>query len=343
YTSDVLHFFQSPWTFDPAEEYLFSEQEILDDQLRMMFTCCHPSISSDSQIALILKTLCGFSIVEIAKAFLTNNENINKRLVRARKKIRDAKIHFEVPNVDKLGSRLKVVLEAIYLLFNEGYNASTGDDLIRLELCNEAIRLNELIINHQSIKNNSDAYALLALMQLNASRFKARQNDEGIILTLEQQDRSLWNQDLIKKGLANLERSANNKQISIYHILASISAYHCIDTDFKSTDWKSILALYDNLVRIDSSPIILLNRAVAFSKIEGAQKAIQELDKIKNDQIISSYYLFHSTIAEFYIQNNQFLNASESLERAIQLTSMQAEKKLLESRLTLCREKIILY
>jgi RNA polymerase sigma factor (sigma-70 family) len=205
YTTDVIHLLQSEWTAEPAADHLFSEKEILDDQLRMMFTCCHPSISSDSQVALILKTLCGFSIPEIAKAFLTNEENINKRLVRARQKIRESKIAFEVPAGKDLKEKLRVVLEIIYLLFNEGYSASTGQELIRYEICEEAIRLTEIIKGHPAIHDKSNVYALLALMQLNASRFRARQDAEGNIFTLEQQNRSLWDITLIGKGFLYLE------------------------------------------------------------------------------------------------------------------------------------------
>ena len=272
YTSDVAHFLDSEWTVQPALNHIFSEQQILDDQLRMMFTCCHPSISSDSQVALTLKTLCGFSILEIAKAFLTTEENINKRLVRARQKIRDDKIAFEVPEGMFLETRLAAVLETIYLLFNEGYSASTGNDLIRFELCGEAIRLAGIIAEHQAIQNKSNVYAVLALMYLNSSRFKARTSDRGDILTLAEQDRSQWDLDLMQKGFVFLEKSTVNNTLSIYHILAAISAYHCAARDFESTDWKSILSLYDKLVQIDCTPIVMLNRAIVVAKVNGARE-----------------------------------------------------------------------
>ncbi len=269
YTSDVVHLLRSEWTAEPAVNHLFSEKEILDDQLRMMFTCCHPSVSPDSQVALILKTLCGFSIPEIARAFFTNDENINKRLVRARQKIRESKIPFEIPPGKSLKPRLKTVLETIYLVFNEGYSASTGADLVRYEVCEEAIRLAEIIAAHESIEDKSTIYALLALMQLNSSRFRARQDAEGNILTLEQQNRSLWDFALMKEGFINLDRSMPANEISIYHILATISSYHCSAPDYESTDWKSILALYDRLVGIDNSPVVLLNRRSGAFKSRG--------------------------------------------------------------------------
>lgn len=316
----------------------FSEESISDDQLRMMFVCCHPCISKDSQIALILKTLCGFSISEIAKSFLTNNENINKRLVRARKTIREDDIPFEVPSVDQLDKRVGVVLEAIYLLFNEGYSASSGDEVIRKELCQESIRLAEMIVNHLYITNKSDTYALIALMQLNTSRFKAREDEYGNIMTLGQQDRSKWDYHIMERGFSNLEIAAQHTQISRYHILAAISAYHCSAKDFDSTDWDSILTLYDKLISIENSPIIILNRAIVLSKVGNPEKALQELAVIENDKIIKSNYLFYSTQAEFYIQLNEFSMAKNVLRKAIELAPLPKEKQMLEHRLKTCYE-----
>jgi RNA polymerase sigma-70 factor (ECF subfamily) len=315
---------------------IFSEQEIQDDQLRMIFTCCHPSISSDSQIALALKTLCGFSISEIARAFITTDENINKRLVRARQKIRDDKIPFEVPLGKDIVKRVETVLETIYLLFNEGYSASSGTDLIRYEVCEEAIRLAEIISQYSSIENKSNVYALLALMQLNASRFSSRLDADGKIITLEKQNRLLYNYPLMEKGFSNLEKSSSTNEISIYHILATISAYHCSAVEYKATDWKSILVLYDKLVLIDNSPIVLLNRAIALSKVSGAEKAILELEQIKSSAILQSNHLFYSTQAELFIELNQISNARKAFEMAIQFAPLDTEKEFLQNRLSDC-------
>jgi RNA polymerase sigma factor (sigma-70 family) len=349
YASHVSHYLRNeevitgtgtgPWTEPPLHEF-FSEQQILDDQLRMIFTCCHPAISTDSQVALALKTLCGFSISEIAKAFLTTEENINKRLVRARQKIREGKIPFEVPMGKELDKRVETVLETIYLLFNEGYSASKGDDIIRYDLCEEAIRLAEMLEKHSAIQDKSDTCALLALMQLNASRFRSRLDKEGNILTMAEQDRSLWDRQLITKGISNLQRSIVGNRISVYQILAAISAHHCSAPDFESTDWKSILLLYDNLVRIENSPVVLLNRAIVLSKLNGAEKALNELEQLKDIPSLRSYHLFYSTQAELYIQLNQFANAMTSLEKAIRLSSVEAEKDLLKKKLEQCRKKI---
>lgn len=327
---------------DPLLHDFFSEQEIADDQLRMIFTCCHPSISADSQIALTLKTLCGFSIQEIAKAFLTSEENIHKRLVRARQKLREGHVVFEVPNTAEIEQRLGIVLQTIYLLFNEGYSASTGTDVVRFELCLEAVRLTEMMAEHGSIQHKSGIFALLALMQLNASRFSARQTQEGNILTLAEQDRSLWNQLLIQKGLQNLEKSTSENYISIYHILAAISAYHCVAPNFESTDWKSILSLYDNLLTLDNSPVVLLNRAIALSKVNGAAIGITALESILESPSLQSSHLFFLTQAEMYFELGNFTQATGFFERAGQLANLPAEKELVKKRLKSCQEKLFL-
>jgi RNA polymerase sigma factor (sigma-70 family) len=336
YATEAAHFLKSEWTANAALETLFSESQIKDDQLRMMFTCCHPAISQDSQIALTLKTLCGFSLSEIAKAFLTTEENVNKRLVRARQKIRDDQIPFEVPSAINMDGRLEAVLQTIYLLFNEGYKASTGPNLIRYELCEEAIRLGEIIANSSSIVDNSEVPACLALMYLNASRFNARQNENGEILTMEEQDRSQWDKALMQKGFAYLEQAASGKKISVYHILAAISGYHCSATDFASTDWKSILLLYDKLGEIDPSPLVALNRAVALSKVEGPDKAITALEKLKDIPVLKSYHLYYSTLGAFYIQAGRFDRARDVLKTAMSLAHLPAEQELLRKKLELC-------
>jgi RNA polymerase sigma factor (sigma-70 family) len=338
YVSEMAGAGQHGWT-EPTRKHIFSQQQILDDQLRMIFTCCHPSISTNSQIALALKTLCGFSISEIARAFLTTEETLNKRLVRARQKIREARVPFEVPRGTELEGRVKAVLETIYLLFNEGYSASAGNDVIRHDLCEEAIRLAEIMERHPAIKSKSDVYALLALMQLNASRFNARQDKEGNLLTLAEQDRSLWNKDLIAKGISNLKKSIEGTYVSVYQVLATISAHHSTAPDIETTDWNSILLLYDSLVQLDSSPIVLLNRAIAKSKVTGAGPALAELDDLKDNVVLKDYHLYYSTKAELSIQLGQYSEALDSLEKAFRLATLDAEKRLITRRIEFCRGK----
>ena len=323
----------------PAAAVL-AEQEIADDRLRLMFVCSHPLVPVEVQAALALKTLCGFSVTEIARAFLTTEAAIAKRLTRAKQRIREAQIAFEIPVGEELTPRLDGVLQSLYLLFNEGYSASSGIDLIRYEICEEAIRLAEIIATHAAIKDKWQVYALLALMQLNACRLKARQDKDGNILTLEQQDRSLWDLALMEKGFINLDKSAYAEQITSYHILASISAYHCATINHKPADWVSILNLYDSLIKLDNSPVVLLNRAIALAKVNGAAKAIEELEKIKNAPTLKTYHLFYSTQATLYMDTEQFPKAVSALRAAIEFAPLQAEKKLLHKQMALCLEKI---
>ncbi len=324
---------------EPAFERIYTDKEIADDQLRMIFTCCHPAISSDSQVALTLKTLCGFSIPEIAKAFLSNEENINKRLVRARKMIKDANVAFEVPSGQELEQRLPSVLETIYLLFNEGYDASSGDQSIRYELCEEAIRLAEIIVSNPTVES-SNSYALLALMTLNVSRFDSRTDESNNLLDLESQDRSKWNQDLIKKGLYYLEFAAAQREISIYHILATISAHHCTATTYESTDWESILSLYDMLIEIDKSPIVQLNRVIVLSKVSDPKTALKQLNNIKNNSVFQSYLPYYTTRAELHFENNEVSLAIDLLNQALKLTKKEQHKTLINNRLHHYEKKI---
>ena len=339
YSAEASHLLQSAWTAEPALDYLFSSAQIQDDQLRLIFTCCHPVISADSQIALALKTICGFSIAEIARAFLTSEENISKRLVRARQKIREQKMPFEVPQGHELEERQQAVLDTIYLLFNEGYSASGGNDLIRFTLCEEAIRLAEIISIHPLITAKANVFALLALMQLNASRFKARQDSDGNIITLEEQNRGLWDFELMKKGFVSLYKSANGDQISVFHILAAISAYHCSASDYKSTDWNSILSLYDKLLLLDHSPVVRLNRVIALSKVAGPEQAVIELRKMGDSSLLNSYHLYYSTLASLLMESGLFEEALPILQKAIGLTPVAAEKVLLQKKWNLCKRK----
>ncbi len=318
--------------FDILQTDFFSEDQILDDQLRMMFVCCHPSISHDSQIALILKTLCGFNINEIAKSFLTNKESINKRLVRARKTIRENEIPFELPANTEMEKRMDAVLEAIYLLFNEGYNASNGEELIRRDLCNESIRLAELVVENKAIGQKSEVYALIALMQLNSSRFKSREDQQGNILTLSEQNRSLWDLEIMERGFTNLKKAAEDQPISAYHLMASISAYHCSARDFKSTDWESIILLYDKLYSLNKSPLLILNRSIALSNSGKTREALVQLVSIENEKLIKTNYLFYSAKAETHFQLKEYNHAQLALKRAIELAPLVAEKRLLEKR-----------
>lgn len=339
YSSEVAHFLQSEWTAEPSLQHLFSDQEIADDQLRMMFTCCHPGITEDSQIALTLRTLCGFSIPEIARAFLTSEENINKRLVRARKYIRKNHIRFEVPAGSELEKRQDAVLETMYLMFNEGYSALEGDDIIRRDLCREAVRLTEIMADHPKISQKSNTYALLSLMLLDASRFTTRQSDDGSLIELADQDRSQWDDKMIEKGLGYLYKAfeGETKIISKYQILATISAHHCTAKSEEATDWAGILSLYDNLMEIEPSAVVLLNRAVAISKVYNAQKAIDELEKLKSDPALKNYPLYFSVLGEFYSMTGKHSKAAGHFQQALKRTHNHKEIALLRKKIKRCK------
>jgi RNA polymerase sigma factor (sigma-70 family) len=319
---------------DPDESPAF-DTEIKDRRLQLMFACCHPLIPQESQTALALKTLCGFSPAEIASAFLTSEAAIAKRLVRARQKIRELNVPFEIPSGEALSGRLDSVLQTLYLLFNEGYKASSGDQLIRQDLCEEAIRLTELLVA-QPAGNQPRTRALLALMWLTAARLPARLSPEGQLLRLKEQDRSIWNKGMIARGLIHLGQSAAGNEITAYHLQACIAACHCAAPDYASTDWPQILGLYDQLVGMDDSPVLALNRAVALAEVQGTLAGMGAIDAMSNSQSLESYYLLYAVRAEFAMQQEDLVAAAEHLRRAIELTEVTSEKSFLNERLRQC-------
>jgi len=306
--------------------------EMHDERLRLIFVCCHPAIPQEAQIALALKTLCGFNAIEIAKAFLTTEAAINKRLVRARQSIRRLKIQFEIPQGAELAERLDAVLQTLYLLFNEGYKVSAGDNLIREELCYEAIRLTSMLAEHPA-GNGPETYALLALMLLNAARLSSRVDDTGNLLRLQEQDRSTWNQIMIARGILCLSQSAAGEELTTYHLQAAIAAVHCAAADYESTNWKQILNLYDQLVRLDDSPIVALNRAVAVAEVNGPAAGIKAVETIAKSAKLNSYYLFYAILGEFESQLGNFANAANHLRKAHRLTNVKSERMLLAKKL----------
>ncbi|MDN5212036.1 sigma-70 family RNA polymerase sigma factor [Fulvivirgaceae bacterium BMA12] len=316
----------------------FSPHKIADSLLEMMFVCCHSALSREARVVLILKTLCGFNISEIARAFITNHETINKRLVRARKALKENQVQFEIPEQD-LGPRLSSVLEAIYLLFNEGYNATTGDHLIRYELCLEAIRLTKLIVDHPKFESNTTAHALLALMYLNSARFETRLDSDGNILEMSQQDRSRWNTKLINQGLFHLDEIRNAKEIGIYPILATVAAHHATAATYEDTDWRSILTLYDQLLTFDNSPVVKLNRAVALAKVHGNQQALKALAALEATGALRSYAPFYATLGSLQMEEGFYSKAEINFRHALQLTGTTPSTKALNTKLAECIKK----
>ena len=302
-----------------------------------MFVCCHPVIPSEAQVALALKTLCGFSVIEISRAFLTTEAAIAKRLTRAKQKIQEAHVVFEIPVGAELARRLESVLQSLYLLFNEGYKASSGDKLVREELCNEAIRLTELLARHRA-GNQPKTQALLALMLLNAARIPAREDDQGNLLRLEEQDRTRWDQTMIARGMSRLRESAGGGEISEYHLQAGIAACHATAVDYQSTDWARILSLYDRLVEFDDSPVVALNRAVAAANVHGPEVGLRAVTAIHKSKRLNSYYLLYAVLGEFERRLNHRQAAVEQFRKAFELAETKSERAFLLKRLQECEE-----
>jgi RNA polymerase sigma-70 factor (ECF subfamily) len=302
-----------------------SEHEIRDDALRLMFVCAHPAIATDAQVVLALKVLCGFNTGEIARAFLTSEAAIEKQLTRTRQRIQEAAVGFEIPEGEDLAPRLNGVLAALYLLFNEGYKASTGEQLLRVELCREAIRLASLLVAHPA-GDTPRSHALLALMLLSSARFPARQDERGELLRLDDQDRSQWDQSLIDQGLLHLAAAAHGDDVSDYHLQAGIAACHCLAPDADSTDWERILRHYDQLHGRNPSPIVALNRAVAVAHVQGAQAGLDAIGAIPRRERIETHYLLHAVIGELQQRLERHREAAESFRRALQLSEVGPEQ-----------------
>jgi RNA polymerase sigma-70 factor (ECF subfamily) len=318
---------------------IFKDQEIADGRLRMMFVCCHPMIPADSQAALALKTLCGFGVAEIASALLTTEAAVAKRLTRAKQKIREARIRFEIPAGEELGRRLEGVLQTLYLLFNEGYKASSGENLIREELCREAIRLASLLAEHPA-GDQPKTHALLSLLMMNGARLATRLDGEGNLLRLQEQDRARWDQAMIARGLYHFKRSADGDEITAYHLDAGIAFCHCTARDYASTNWPHILELYDKLMEFDDSPVVALNRAVALAEVRGAEAGLAAAQEIQNAQSLESYHLLYAVLGEFELRLNHSRAAAAHFRKSIQLAEIKSEQEFLSKRLRECEEQI---
>jgi RNA polymerase sigma-70 factor (ECF subfamily) len=324
--SSALH---SEWAIGASVNQLFLEHEIQDSQLRMMFACCHPAIPAESQIALMLKVLCGLSVYEIASAFLTNHETIQKRIARAKEKLREEKVRIDLPSSADMAERLDTVLKTLYLLFNEGYYSTNHADNIREDLCLEAMRLTYLLEQNSST-SLPKVRALLALMCLHVSRFDARMNEDGAIILLEEQDRTKWNRTLIDKGIAFLEKASEGNELSDYHLEAAIASVHAQSPDFQHTNWQKILMMYDLLIELKPGPMVALNRAIAVGYALGPQEGLSELKKMSD---MESSHLFHAAIGNFENILGNKGKACSHYEKAMMLTDSEREKKFLQRKL----------
>jgi RNA polymerase sigma factor (sigma-70 family) len=320
-----------------AEEAVLLEHEVKDDQLRMLFVCANPEIPRESQIVFALKTLCGFSVEEIALRLFQNREAVYKRLQRARSTLRECVVELEPANLGELATRLPAVLEILYLLFTESYSSAQPDQLIRHELCEEAIRL-ALLLEEHPVGALPETAALLALMYLDAARFDSRVDGTGGLLLLEQQDRSLWDRDLIAIGISCLHRAARGDVFTRYHAEAAIAAEHCLAPTYEQTRWAEIARLYQMLDGVAPSPINTLNRSIAIAEWHGPEAALALLEAINPPAWLLGYYLWDATLGELYRRRGDRDRAVAHLTRALSAAPTHAEKALLRRRLDACSD-----
>jgi len=311
---------------------IFTEEEIDDSVLRMMFACCHPAIPPESQIALTLKTLGGLSVLEIAHAFLASEETIAKRIYRAKERIRKDKIKLEPPGIFDLAHRIDSVLHVLYLLFNEGYHSSHSDSVIREDLCGEAMRLTYLLTQHKAT-NLPKVNALMALMCFQSSRFSARTGDLGEVILLANQDRTKWSQSLIKQGQHFLLKASSGSKLSEYHIEASIAAIHCSSSEFENTPWDKLLTLYEILNEIKPGPMVSLNKAIAIGYAISPNEGIKELLKING---LENHYLYLTALGTFYFLQNDGMVAKRYFEKALSNTGSGKEADLIKQKIKMC-------
>jgi RNA polymerase sigma-70 factor, ECF subfamily len=306
------------------------EDSLEDDRLRLIFTCCHPSLAPEAHVALTLREVCGLTTEEIAKAFLTTPRTLAQRIVRAKAKIRETPIPYEVPTPQELPERLGAVLQVVYLVFNEGYSAAAGAEVMRSELTGEAIRLGRLLTELQP---EPEVIGLLALMLLQESRHAARTSPTGELILLENQDRSLWNRGQIAEGVALLEKALKSRRFGAYTLQAAIAAVHAEAESVAATDWRQIVALYGRLARIQPSPVVQLNRAVAIAMCDGPEAGLAQIDAVLEQGELANYYLAHSARADMCRRLGRTTEARSSYEKALALTQQEPERQFLQERI----------
>jgi RNA polymerase sigma-70 factor (ECF subfamily) len=311
------------------------DEEIEDDRLRLIFTCCHPALAPEGQVALTLREICGLTTEEIARAFLVTPATLAQRIVRAKAKIRETPIPYEVPGPQELPERLDAVLQVIYLVFNEGYSAAAGAEVTRAELTGEAIRLGRLLneLQPEPEVHNPEIMGLLALMLLQESRRAARTSPAGELILLENQDRSLWNREQIAEGVALVEKALKSRRFGAYTLQAAIAAVHAEAESVAATDWPQIVALYNRLVRIQPSPVVQLNRAVAIAMRDGPEAGLAHIDAVLEHGELANYYLAHAARADIYRRLGRTAEARSSYEKALALTQQEPERQFLQERI----------
>jgi len=327
---DLIAHIESRISSPPGEDGDTAEDEIEDDRLRLIFTCCHPALPPEAQVALTLREICGLTTEEIARAFLVTPATLAQRIVRAKTKIREAAIPYEVPAPQELPGRLDAVLQVIYLVFNEGYSAAAGAEVTRAELTGEAIRLGRLLI---ALQPEPEVTGLLALMLLQESRRAARTSPSGELVLLENQDRSLWNREQIAEGVALVERALGSPRVGPYTLQAAIAAVHAQAETAAATGWHRIVALYNQLVRIQPSPVVHLNRAVAIAMRDGPEAGLARIDALLEHGELTHYYLAHAARADMCRRLGRTAEARSSYEKALALTHQEPERQFLQTRI----------
>ena len=331
FAPELSRFLESEWTTAPVVEEAFGEHVIRDEQLRMMFSCCHPRLPEEARVALVLNILCGFGAQEIASAFLSGRAAIEKRISRGKKVLASSKRLFDL-GADDFGSRLSAVRSALYLLFSEGYHGASAESAVRMELCSEAIRLILLLLEHAPAAT-PETSALAAMMHLHAARLPARLDEAGDLSALADQNRSRWDVSLIARGLALLERSAAGPQVTSYHLEAAIAAAHASATSLDDTDWPSIVSLYDRLMVVAPSPVVALNRAIAVAQRDGAERGLAELLAISGRERLDNYPFYPAAVGELELRLGRPAAAREHFSTALTLARNPTERRFLERRL----------
>jgi RNA polymerase sigma-70 factor, ECF subfamily len=318
----------------PLEEDPRLEQRLRDDELRMVLMCCHPVLPRDARVALSLKTVGGFNVREIARAFLTAEATISQRLLRAKRQIRDLNLKFDLPVGEDLSTRLNSALEVIYLMFNEGYTAQSGEDLVRHDLCTEALRLARLLAD--SSVATPTVYALVALLAFQAARLPARVDSTGELVLLEDQDPKLWDQQLVAMGFHYFARCSEGNEISEYHLQAAIAATHAGTPDSRNTNWKMILELYDQLMAVNPSPIVALNRVVALAQVQGPQAGLEALQPLGQEPSLKRYYLLPAVRGRLLLDLGDRVSAAQNFRSALLQPCSEPERRLIQRRLAEC-------
>jgi RNA polymerase sigma factor (sigma-70 family) len=335
FAPELGRFLESEWTLAPVVEELFAANAIKDDLLRMIFSCCHPRLSEAAQVALILHILCGFSVDEVAGAFVSSHAAIEKRITRAKKMLAESRRLFDIAAPAEFSARLPVVHRALYLLFNEGYHGASPETAVRVELCREAMRLTAMLLEHQ-LGRTPATYALAALMGLDAARLPARVDTSGNLIPLLDQDRSQWDQALVAEGLKFLELSATGNELTQYHVEAAIASFHACAARLEDTDWETIVSLYDTLMRIRPSPIVALNRAIAVAQNQGPERGLEEIGSIADRDRLAAYPFYSAALGELELRRGRHEAALEHFQAALALARNPMERRFLAQRVVAC-------